>query len=200
MAAAYRAITRTRPTAVRPALAVFPSKTMPVAAVASYSMNRRNTVRSRLFHAKPVFYIQPSAQTPPTDTSNPVIGTMAQSTSPSGQNQNDTGIGAEHAAFLGEADSNDGHETFRDNYAAPHEAVDSTNAAFLGEADSNDSFEVQKNMEGQPLPTLDAKNAAYLGEADSDDAFEADIIQNPQAHEHHIDSEDTKNAAFLGEG
>ena len=38
-----------------------------------------------------------------------------------------------------------------------------------------------------------------IGEADSDDAFELDVIENPEAHEHRVDPEEAKNAAFLGE-
>ena len=106
---------------------------------------------------------------------------------------------AKHAAFLGEADSNDGHDAFRDAHARKHEAMDGSNSAFLGEGDSNDGDEIQKDIDGRPLPSLDAKRASFLGEADSDDAFDMDVIENPEAHEHQIGSEEAKNAAFLGE-
>lgn len=92
-----------------------------------------------------------------------------------------------HAAYLGEADSNDGFETYRDAYAPPPPALDATNAAFLGEADSDDGFESQKEVHGQKLDSIDASQSAYLGEADSDDGFESDKDLNPERHQHKIE-------------
>jgi len=46
-----------------------------------------------------------------------------------------------HAAYLGEADSNDGHEAYRDAYGVPPPPLDANNSAYLGEADSDDGFE-----------------------------------------------------------
>jgi len=94
---------------------------------------------------------------------------------------------ARHAAFLGEADSNDGHETWRDAYAPPDPALDAANSAFLGEADSDDAFEAQKDIHGVKLESLDANQSAFLGEADSDDGFEADIEIHPEKHRHEIE-------------
>jgi len=51
---------------------------------------------------------------------------------------------AKHAAYLGEADSNDGHEAYRDAYGAPPPPLDANNSAFLGEADSDDGFESRR--------------------------------------------------------
>ncbi|EXJ65892.1 uncharacterized protein A1O5_10868 [Cladophialophora psammophila CBS 110553] len=100
-----------------------------------------------------------------------------------------------HAAFLGEADSNEGHDAFREAHGAPQPALEADNSAFLGEADSDDHFEVRKTIEGDNSPALDAGNAAFLGEADSDDGFEAQRAAEGDKQE----SLDTTNAAFLGE-
>ncbi|EXJ83984.1 hypothetical protein A1O3_04651 [Capronia epimyces CBS 606.96] len=102
---------------------------------------------------------------------------------------------SKHAAFLGEADSNDGLEAYRDSYGAPPPALDAKNAAFLGEADSDDAFEAQRAVEGDRHEPLDPKNAAFLGEADSDDAFEATKAVEGDKHE----PLNAHNAAFLGE-
>lgn len=101
----------------------------------------------------------------------------------------------QHAAFLGEADSNDGHEVFRDAHGPPQPALDAGNAAYLGEADSDDGFEAQRAVEGEQQAALDAQNAAFLGEADSDDGFEARRAAEGDRHE----AMDGTNAAFLGE-
>ncbi|OAP62543.1 hypothetical protein AYL99_01770 [Fonsecaea erecta] len=100
-----------------------------------------------------------------------------------------------HAAFLGEADSNEGHDAVREVHGAPEPALEAENSAFLGEADSDDHFEVRKTIEGDNTPPLDANNAAYLGEADSDDGFEARRAAEGDKQE----SLDATNAAFLGE-
>lgn len=104
-------------------------------------------------------------------------------------------IDTKHAAFLGEADSNDGHEAYRDSYEPPPPPLDARNAAFLGEADSDDAFEALRAAEGDKHEPLDANNAAFLGEADSDDAFEAGKAAEGDKHE----PLDAHNAAFLGE-
>jgi len=95
--------------------------------------------------------------------------------------------GARHAAFLGEADSHAGHETWRDVYAPPDPALDAANSACLGEADSDDAFEAQKDIHGVKLESVDANQSAFLGEADSDDGFEADIEIHPEKHRHKIE-------------
>ncbi|OCT45446.1 hypothetical protein CLCR_06305 [Cladophialophora carrionii] len=102
---------------------------------------------------------------------------------------------SQHAAFLGEADSNDGHDLNREIHGPPLEALDAGNAAYLGEADSDDGFEARKAAEGDNHPSMDAQNAAYLGEADSDDDFEARRAAEGDKHE----AMDGTNAAFLGE-
>jgi len=57
---------------------------------------------------------------------------------------NPTEDNAKHAAYLGEADSNDGHEANRDAYGAPPPPLDAENSAYLGEADSDDGFESRR--------------------------------------------------------
>ncbi|KAG9791601.1 hypothetical protein ABEF93_000401 [Exophiala dermatitidis] len=109
--------------------------------------------------------------------------------------QREDSDGSKHAAFLGEADSNDGHDALRDSHGAPAPPLDATNAAFLGEADSDDAFEVKRETEGDKHEPLDPKHAAFLGEADSDDAFEARKAAEGDKHE----PLDARNAAFLGE-
>lgn len=101
----------------------------------------------------------------------------------------------QHAAFLGEADSNDGHEVYREAHGPPQPALDAGNAAYLGEADSDDGFEARRAVEGDRQAALDAQNAAFLGEADSDDGFEARRAAEGDRHE----AMDATNAAFLGE-
>ena len=160
--------------------------------------NRRLILQERLFHIRPTLFQPETTSSSASAVNNPVIGSTSTSTPLSSQNQPDVNE-MKHAAFLGEADSNDGHETFRDAYAKRHEAMDGSNSAYLGEGDSNDAYEIQRDIDGQKLDPLDAKNAAFLGEADSDDAFELDVIENPEAHEHRVDPEEAKNAAFLGE-
>jgi len=195
--ASYRAFTLALSTAARPALTALPGKTTATAAIASYSLrNRRYALQNRLFHVRPALLEPQPTQSATPDSSNPVVSSMAQSESPTGH---DEARSVDRAAFLGEADSNDAHETWRDVDAKPHEAMDSTNAAYLGEADSNDGFESQQDIEGRRAVPLDARNAAYLGEADSDDGFEADFVEHPEDHRHQIDPQDARNAAFLGE-
>ena len=101
----------------------------------------------------------------------------------------------QYAAFLGEADSNDGHDTNRETHGPPEASLDAGNAAYLGEADSNDGFEVRRHAEGDMHESMDGQNAAFLGEADSDDGFEARRAAEGDGHE----SLDARNAAFLGE-
>ena len=116
-------------------------------------------------------------------TSSPISQSIAQSASPSGQSEDD----GRHAAYLGEADSNDGFEAFKDAHGDPPPSIDGTNAAFLGEADSDDGFEANKHIHGHKLDPVDATQSAYLGEADSDDNFEADMEINPEKYRHQIE-------------
>ena len=113
---------------------------------------------------------------------SPIAASMAQST-PGGQIDDDS----KHAAFLGEADSNDGFETWRDAYGQPPGPIDAQNAAFLGEADSDDGFESHKDIHGHQYDPVDASQAAFLGEADSDEGFESDVEINPDKYRHHIE-------------
>jgi len=161
-------------------------------------VNRHLILQEKLFHIRPTLFQPEKISNPASAVRNPMIGSMSTSAPPSSQNQQDIDE-MKYAAFLGEADSNDGHESFRDAHAKRHEAMDCNNSAYLGEGDSNDSYEIQRDIDGQRLVPLDAKNAAFLGEADSDDAFELDVIENPEAHEHQVGPEEAKNAAFLGE-
>ncbi|KAI1608288.1 hypothetical protein EDD36DRAFT_109491 [Exophiala viscosa] len=102
---------------------------------------------------------------------------------------------AKNAAFLGEADSNDGHDVYREMYGAPQPPLDAKYAAFLGEADSDDGFETRRSEEGDKHEPLDPRYAAFLGEADSDDGFEARKVEEGDRHERL----DAKYAAYLGE-
>ena len=102
---------------------------------------------------------------------------------------------SQYAAFLGEADSNDGHDAYRDSHGPLLPALEAENSAFLGEADSNDAFEVRRHLEGDKHESVDSQYAAFLGEADSDDGFEARRAAEGDTHE----SMDASNAAFLGE-
>ena len=86
-----------------------------------------------------------------------------------------------HAAFLGEADSNDAFEANQEINPSRQEALDATHAAFLGEADSDDGFESHREAHGR-VEAVDASESAFLGEADGDDGFESHKILNPTDH------------------
>jgi hypothetical protein len=128
----------------------------------------------------------PVAQQTPQSTIGSSIPTSTPSasstTSPSFPTEDTT----KHAAYLGEADSNDGHEAYRDSHGAPPPSLDATQSAYLGEADSDDGFEVHRDAHGT-VESVDASQAAYLGEADSDDGFESDVEIHPEKHRHRID-------------
>jgi len=157
--------------------------------------NQQIVKQKKYFHVKSAVF-KPEPIQSSTGRSPPVDAIRISSSTAQNQPNSDD---AKHAAFLGEADSNDGHDAFRDAHAKRHEAMDGSNSAFLGEGDSNDGDEIQRDIDGRPLPPLDAKRASFLGEADSDDAFDMDVIENPEAHEHQVGPEEAKNAAFLGE-
>ncbi|KEF53602.1 uncharacterized protein A1O9_10577 [Exophiala aquamarina CBS 119918] len=131
--------------------------------------------------------------TSPPSAGNPIITRPPASPLPAEEAANET----KHAAFLGEADSNDGHEAFKDAYGAPAPALDAQNSAFLGEADSDDGFEAQRAVDGDQHEPLDASQSAYLGEADSDDGFESDVEVHPEDHRHNI--EDTSGSGLHGQ-
>ena len=103
--------------------------------------------------------------------------------------------GNHHAALLGEADSNDAHEAFRDLPGIPHPALEAENSASLGKGDLDNLSAVSKAVEEDRQPPLDAQNVAFLGEADSDDGFEAIRAAEGEKHEPMY----VNNAAFLGE-
>lgn len=134
---------------------------------------------------------------PATSSTQTAGGGMASNMPPSAAipRQRENLIDTDHAAFLGEADSNEGHDAYRDAHGAPQPSLDAENAAFLGEADSDDGFEARRAAEGDKRENLDASQAAFLGEADSDDGFEARKAAEGDKHE----SMDATNAAFLGE-
>ncbi len=108
---------------------------------------------------------------------------------------------AKYAAFLGEADSDDGFEVGKLERGDTQELVDpviALNAAFLGEADSDENLQALRVEAGESFVALDpsaVRNAAFLGEADSDDGFEAQRAEEGDRHE----AMDATNAAFLGE-
>jgi hypothetical protein len=133
---------------------------------------------------------------PPVVTSSPSHATpFASQVPPSGTPPTQAELSADYAAFLGEADSNDGHDIHRATYGPPDPALNAENAAFLGEADSDDGFEIRRYVEGDKHEAMDSQNAAFLGEADSDDGFEAGRAVRGDTHE----AMDGTNAAFLGE-
>jgi hypothetical protein len=92
-------------------------------------------------------------------------------------------IDASRSAFLGEADSDDGHESNRDIHGNPEPALDASQSAFLGESDSNDAFEGEREITGDTHEALDASQAAFLGEGDSNDAFEGEKEVQGDKHE-----------------
>ena len=144
------------------------------------------------------FQISAAKLSPSVATSMPSSGGGIPSQAPpsaAAPRQADDSNDSKHAAFLGEADSNEGHDVVREAYGKPLPALDANNAAFLGEADSDDGFEAQRATEGDKHEALDSTNAAFLGEADSDDAFEARRAAEGDKHE----AMDGTNAAFLGE-
>lgn len=104
---------------------------------------------------------------------------------------------ARHAAFLGEGDSNDGHDAVQEAYGDPPPSLDASNAAYLGEADSDDGFEHRKDIEGREGPPVDATHSAFLGEGDSDDGFEARRVTYPEEADHGI--QDTSGSALHGQ-
>lgn len=146
----------------------------------------------RAFQLSATNLIPPAATSMPTSGSR-TINQMPPSAAVPGQTEDFSD--SKNSAFLGEADSNDGQEVYREVHGPPQPALEADNAAFLGEADSDDAFEVRRAVEGDKYESLDAANAAYLGEADSDDGFEARKAVEGDKHE----SLDAKNAAFLGE-
>jgi hypothetical protein len=105
-------------------------------------------------------------------------------------------VDASRSAFLGEADSDDGHETNREVDGNPLPELDASQSAFLGESDSNDAFESEKEVEGDKVGPIDASRAAFLGEGDSNDAFEGDKEVEGDKHE----PLDPTISGFHGEG
>lgn len=143
-------------------------------------------------------YLSASRAAPTLASSTPSSNHPGISQSPTSAiapDQSEQEADSRKAAFLGEADSNDGHEVFQQAYGAPAPALDAKNSAFLGEADSDDGFEALKAEEGDRQAPMDASRAAFLGEADSNDAFEAQKAEEGDRHE----PMDATNAAFLGE-
>lgn len=156
------------------------------------SSGLRSAVSRRAFRPS-VVQLVPTVATSTPSTSNTIITPPPASPLPAEEVAYET----KHAAFLGEADSNDGHEAFKDAYGAPLPALDAKNAAFLGEADSDDAFEAQKAADGHKYDPVDASQSAYLGEADSDDGFEASVEVYPEDHRHKI--EDTSGSGLHGQ-
>src|SRR5579871_4870115 len=130
------------------------------------SVNRHLILQKKAFHIRPTLFQSETISNPTSAVGNPNIGSASTRSSSQTQQYVDE---MKHAAYLGEADSNDGHDAFLEAYAKRHEAMDGSNSAYLGEADSDDNYQIQKDIEGEKLEPLDAKNAAFLGEADSDD-------------------------------
>jgi len=116
-------------------------------------------------------------------TSYKAAKAASTSTTPSGETPPPAApeYDAKHAAFLGEADSNDAFEATQEINPSRQEALDPTHAAYLGEADSNDGFESHRDAYGRVEP-VDSSESAYLGEADRDDGFDSQQILNPTDH------------------
>lgn len=147
------------------------------------ALTQRSLVPTRRSISTSKSLFDPTTQQTESAANNPITASMAKSTSPSGQNPDD----GQNAAFLGEADSNDGFESWKDAHGPPPPALDATNAAYLGEADSDDGFETHRDAHGPKPDAVDASQAAFLGEADSDDGFEADVEIYPEKHAHRIE-------------
>jgi hypothetical protein len=116
-------------------------------------------------------------------TSTSTSSDQRPSSTPSSQTPSPAALefDTKHAAFLGEADSNDAFEANQEINPSQQEALDPTHAAFLGEADSDDGFESHRDAHGR-IEAVDASQSAYLGEADGDDGFESHKILNPTDH------------------
>ena len=147
---------------------------------------------------KRTFQLSAAHFRPTTATSLPSLSTPLNSqVPPSGTDppQAEAFGETQHAAFLGEADSNTGHDAVKDAHGAPEPPLEAENSAYLGEADSDDHSEVSRVVRGDEQAALDAQHAAFLGEADSNDGFEAQRAADGDKHE----AMDASNAAFLGE-
>jgi hypothetical protein len=133
------------------------------------------TTRSRNLHV--TSYRAAGAASPATGPG------QTPSTAPPGQTASPAApeYDAKHAAFLGEADSNDAFEATQEINPSRQEALDATHAAYLGEADSDDGFESHRDAHGR-LEAVDSSESAYLGEADRDDGFDSQQILNPTDH------------------
>lgn len=151
---------------------------------------------ARLFHNTTSFLATQTTSLPTTpggtlsSSSPPPPGTVP---SPAAVDPNED---TKHAAFLGEADSDDAFNASHIINPPQHEALDGTNSAFLGEADSDDGYEAHSHINPKPQEALDGTNSAFLGEADSNDGYEADSHINPKPQE----ALDASQSAFLGEG
>ena len=91
-----------------------------------------------------------------------------------------------HAAFLGEADSDDGFEAHVEAYpeAHRHNLADVNTSGLHGQAGEGDE---PIEREKTPHEPLHESHSAYLGEADSNSVDSADREQNPEKYRHRID-------------
>lgn len=160
--------------ALRPALAAAPIRVLTV-----------KPFQRPLATFKPLF-AEPTSAQPQSST----VNSMAQAATQASGKIEDSDDGR-HSAYLGEADSDDGFESYREAHGKPPEPIDGTNAAFLGEADSDDGFESHKDVHGEKFEPVDATQAAFLGEADSDDGFESDKELHPEKYRHNIEDAST---------
>lgn len=80
-------------------------------------------------------------------------------------------LDASNAAFLGEADSDDGFEARRAAEGDRHEPLDASQSAYLGEADSDDGFEadMEINPEAHRHKIDDASVSGLHGQAGEQD-------------------------------
>lgn len=94
---------------------------------------------------------------------------MAKSTTPTRHNTTANAEEARNAAFLGEADSDDGFEADVEIHpeAHKHNLSDVSVSGLHGQTGEGDE-PIEKEWKAQEA--LDARKSAFLGEADSDDA------------------------------
>jgi hypothetical protein len=94
---------------------------------------------------------------------------MAKSASPTGNDTTADADGNKNAAFLGEADSDDGFEADVEINpdAHDHKLSDVSASGMHGQSGESDE-PIERERKAQEA--LDAGQSAFLGEADSDDA------------------------------
>lgn len=151
----------------------------------------------KCFHTRrPCFNTKPSQNPPEAD---PIPESMRRSAAPSGDNASAVTEGeGKHAAFLGEADSDDAFEKdFDINPEAHRHHFSNVNASGIhGQAGEGDE-PIERERTPVEHRISDSRRAAYLGEADSDDAYETERIVDPEKFRHRID--DARSSGMHGQ-